>query len=309
MMRRHDIRIGGSAVSKTRISGPVLAHLLGTIVEGTTRVLRYRLEGRSKAPGSLPAWLRPAAGFDVIASTDPGVVHLEARSLADTLPDRFRQCDLFQTVDPEKSALDLFEDGLEDALRGNHDSDLFDEGLVQTFAEFRQVLGEGGLDRIEIVNGRTVPVSTDGLGRVEELRRSTPRPAHVRLAGRLDAIRYSDKMFTLVLETGLELRGVAADVDEGSLKSLWGRPALVVGTAHFRPSGALARVDAERVEPASDRELALWQAAPVSFATEGQELRNLRQPQGKRSGINAIIGQWPGDETEEELRAALESLS
>ncbi len=308
MMRRHDIRIGGAAVREKRIAGPVLAHLLGTLVEGTTRVLRYRLEGRSKAPGSLPAWLRPAAGFDVIPSLDPGVVQLEARSLADTLPDRFRQCELFQAVDPEKSALDLFEDGLEDALRGNHDSDLFDEGLVQTFAEFRQVLGEG-LDRIEIVNGRTVPVSAEGLKRVEELRRSTPRPTHVRLAGRLDAIRYSDKMFTLLLEAGVELRGVAAEVDEGSLKSLWGKPALVVGTAHFRPSGALARVDAERVEPASERDLALWQAPPISSATAGQELRGLRLPQGRRSGINALVGQWPGDETEEELVAALEALS
>jgi hypothetical protein len=308
MMRRHDIRIGGSAVRDMRIAGPVLAHILGTIVEGTTRVLRYRLEGRSKAPGSLPAWLRPAAGFDVISSLDPGIVQLEACSLADTLPERFRQGDLFQTVDPDKSALDLFEDGLEDALRGNHDSDLFDEGLVQTFAEFRQVLGEG-LDRIEIMNGRTVPVSLDGLRRVEELRRSTPRPAHVRVAGRLDAIRYSDKMFTLVLESGVELRGVAAEVDEGSLKSLWGRPALVVGTAHFRPSGALARVDAERVEAASQRDLALWQAAPISSAGAGQEFRTLRQQQGRRSGINALVGQWPGDETEEELVAALEALS
>lgn len=308
MVRRHDIRIGGAAVRADRIAGPVLAHLLGTIVEGTTRVLRYRLEGRSKAPGSLPAWLRPAAGFDVVQSTEAGLIHLEAPSLADTLPDRFRQGDLFQTVDPAKSALDLFEDGLEDALHGNIDSDLFDEGLIQTFTEFRQVLGEG-LDRIDIVNGRTVPVSVDGLRRVEELRRTTPRPAQVRVAGTLNAIRYSDKMFTLVLETGAELRGVAAEVDEGSLKSLWGKAALVIGTAHFRPSGALARVDAERIEPATTRDLALWQSAPLPSSATGVELRELRQPQGKRSGINALIGQWPGDESEDEIASALEALS
>jgi hypothetical protein len=35
----------------------------------------------------------------------------------------------------------------------------------------------------------------------------------------------------------------------------------------------------------------------------------LRKPQGTKSGINAIIGKWPGDETEEEITAILEELS
>ena len=35
----------------------------------------------------------------------------------------------------------------------------------------------------------------------------------------------------------------------------------------------------------------------------------LDQPQTPTSGINAIIGRWPGDESEEELLAALEELS
>ena len=35
----------------------------------------------------------------------------------------------------------------------------------------------------------------------------------------------------------------------------------------------------------------------------------LHQPQGPDSGINAIIGQWPGDESDEEIMALLEDLS
>ena len=37
--------------------------------------------------------------------------------------------------------------------------------------------------------------------------------------------------------------------------------------------------------------------------------RSLYQPQGPDSGINAIIGRWPGDESEEEILALLEDLS
>ena len=36
---------------------------------------------------------------------------------------------------------------------------------------------------------------------------------------------------------------------------------------------------------------------------------SLDQPQTPTTGINAIIGRWPGDESEEEILAALEKLS
>jgi hypothetical protein len=35
----------------------------------------------------------------------------------------------------------------------------------------------------------------------------------------------------------------------------------------------------------------------------------LHVPQGPDSGINAIMGKWPGDESEEEILALLEELS
>ncbi|MEA2488522.1 MAG: hypothetical protein QOH21_314 [Acidobacteriota bacterium] len=36
---------------------------------------------------------------------------------------------------------------------------------------------------------------------------------------------------------------------------------------------------------------------------------SLWQPQGQHSGVNAIIGAWPGDETDEQIAAALRELS
>lgn len=35
----------------------------------------------------------------------------------------------------------------------------------------------------------------------------------------------------------------------------------------------------------------------------------LHQPQGPDSGLNAVMGKWPGDETDEEILALLEELS
>lgn len=39
------------------------------------------------------------------------------------------------------------------------------------------------------------------------------------------------------------------------------------------------------------------------------DLGALHQPQGPDSGFNAIIGKWPGDESEEEILALLEEMS
>jgi hypothetical protein len=39
------------------------------------------------------------------------------------------------------------------------------------------------------------------------------------------------------------------------------------------------------------------------------DLRDLDRPQGPHTGINAIIGRWPGDESEAEILAALDELS
>lgn len=39
------------------------------------------------------------------------------------------------------------------------------------------------------------------------------------------------------------------------------------------------------------------------------DLEALHQPQGPDSGLNAIMGKWPGDESDEEILALLEEMS
>jgi hypothetical protein len=39
------------------------------------------------------------------------------------------------------------------------------------------------------------------------------------------------------------------------------------------------------------------------------DLKALHQPQGPDSGLNAVMGKWPGDESEEEILALLEEMS
>lgn len=74
--------------------------------------------------------------------------------------------------------------------------------------------------------------------------------------------------------------------------------------ARFRPSGKLLLVDAEclgEAEPGDE----VFDEAPA--AQVGQMAAPV-VPQDKKSGVNAFFGIWPGDETDEELLAAVRAI-
>lgn len=57
------------------------------------------------------------------------------------------------------------------------------------------------------------------------------------------------------------------------------------------------------MEPAEEKR------APQSGILKKFDRSVLHQPQGPDSGLNAIMGKWPGDETDEEILALLEEMS
>lgn len=136
-----------------------------------------------------------------------------------------------------------------------------------------------------------------------------PDDRRVIVAGKIEMIRHSDRRFTLILPAGEVLRGIAsARVDLEDVAGLFGKPALVSGTARFHPSGSLLRVEADRIEPASADDVAVFSAAPTPLLDDLDPHARRLSP-GPGSGLDAIVGQWPGDESDEEILAALAELS
>lgn len=280
------------------------------IVDGCQQAVRLGVEGRSTAQGKPPAWLERAAAFELVGIREGSTVLIvEAPSLAEAAPDCFGQADLFRAVNPSRSCLDLFEESVRDAVAALPESDAYDDGLIRTFEGFARVLRHG-VDVLEL--GGDAPVRIDGtsveaLGR---LRRAIPPEQQARVAGKLDALRHSDRMFTLVLESGVHVRGIAGGdgVDLSTLGGLWGRDVVVTGVAKFRPSGSVLRIEAEHIEPADAQALALWSSVPRPMLAALDE-RALRQPQGPRSGVNAVFGRLADGESDEDLIEALDRLS
>ena len=281
------------------------------MLDATRGALRQRVEGRSTARGSLPAWLQAAADFEVVGfEAGSTVLLIEAKPLSEVAPSLFAQRELFEPIDPSDSAFGLMEQTLALAANGRSDSDLFDQPLLSTFRRFERVLSSG-FSSIELTNGKhgrePVVIDGDSIGAVEHLIRSTPAPQRARVAGTLDTIRHSDRMFTLLVDGGKAVKGIAEGIASEQLAGLFGQNVVVSGTAVFRASGTLLRIEAETIEPAgSDAEI--WARVPTPLFRI-MDAPSLREPQGPRSGLNAVFGRWPGDESDEQIAAALRELS
>lgn len=310
-MTTYTLKLAGPAASGTRISGTLVRDLFDLLVDAVEQAVSLRVEGRSTGRGKPPAWLARAAQFHLVGigagSTE---VRLEAEGLAEAAPERFGQLELFSELDPRESCLDLFSAALTDVVDGKRDSDLYDDRLLHTLEGFERVFQHGIL-QVDWVGNRMLRLDQERMERLRRLARSIPRDRAVVLAGKLDHLKHTERAFTLLVPDGTGVRGVLGDeLDLEPLRELWGKPARVSGSAKFRPSGEVLRIEANVVRPAGEDEMALWSAVPRPLL-EPEEPPGpvVRRPQGPSSGVAAIFGQWPGDESDEEIEAALRGLS
>lgn len=307
-MNRHEIRLTGPRVVGTAVSAQLLRDVLAVVLEGSKRAVRIRTQGRSSAPGAVPAWIEAAADYTVELKPGSTVLDLEVPSLLEAAPGVFDQSELFPEIDPERSSFDYFSESLAAAVEGERHSRLYDKGLLEVFRRLERAV-DAGADRITVDNGRRLEITRESVRQLADLEAEIPEPQYVRVAGMLDEIRHSDRTFTIVSTAqNQKLKGIAEPGHKDQLQDLWGKRVLVGGTAHFTPAGGVLRIEADRIRKASRREGQLWGETPRSIGKTASP-SDLREPQGPRSGLNALIGRWPGDESDDEINQLLERIS
>ena len=312
-MQTYTICLAGPAVDDSRVPGTVARHVLDAVEHGARGAVRLRLEGQSVVKGPSPPWLKQASDFDLVSVIEGEAgLRLQAPSLSDALPDRFSQTEIFAPLDPAKTGLAFLSESLHEAVTGEADSNAYDDALLKIFYKgFGEVL-RSGVERIELRNGHAdspvVVVTDQGLRRVEELHNSTPAPRRVRLAGWLDTIRYSDRAFTLKLDSGKTVRGLLADGAPELLTPHFGKLAVVSGVAHYRPSGSLLRIAAEKIAVGTEKDATSWGAVPEA-PDEPLHSRQLRQHQTRRKGLAALVGLLEEELQDEDIAELISKVS
>lgn len=311
-MVEHKVLVRGAAVrgsgADPSAAGAVLLRLDNSL-HGAVEVA-FR---RSSTAGRRQNWLRQAgqARFQHAekVGADELALYYTAPTFGEVATAYYSQQRLFDDgPSADDTAFDALTDAVADVMDGKSDSDRFDVGLLKRFHKYEASVFGKQVDELLITGPggkgeRKCRVSRQLPDRARELYLKTPAPARVRIAGRLNMIEASTLAFVLVLPGGEKVRGICNGVDFETLRRLVGTDVVATGTAVYRPSNALLRVDADTLAPqgATDH---FFATLPVAMS-ERLDVKSLVREQRKRGGVGAMWGQVPAEETDEEFLAAI----
>lgn len=302
--KNYDALLEG--VEALNLSMSVLRDLCDLFVEGAQRSARLVAEGRSLARGTVPAWVNAAADVRISKfATGSLALGLRAPRLVDVAPDIFAQQQVFpQGTSSDATALDLFLDAADDACSGRKDSERLDAGVLDVLARAGSLFSKGSTRlRLARPDKPTIVLDATAADLIRTLADQTP-PAQVsRVRGVLDALTVSTRALALRLEEGRLLRGFAGAVPLDQLKGLLGTQVILEGAVTFRPSGEALRIEVDSASPATPGDV-IWARLPRAEPLSTKP----RQP-ASTTGLDALFGSWPGDETDEQLTAALRYAS
>jgi hypothetical protein len=310
-MAKRRIKLEGPAAKGVVVNAVLLRNLLSLVIDGSQRALRMRTQGRSTARGSLPRWIAAASQMDVQILPGSTILEIDAPTLLEADPEEFQQNTFFPEVDADLTAIDYLAESLAAATGATEGkADCFDKPLLELFRDFEGVFDHGissmAIEGRTLKRGKPLRIGPEEIRELRDLEKKIPPAQEILLAGRLDTIRHSDRTFTLVaVETSETVKGIADT--QHDLPALWGEDVLVSGTAHFGADGRILRVETRDIRKANERDLQLWAAIPEPLETA--VLAVPRASQGPRTGLNAVFGRWPGDETDDEVSDALSRMS
>lgn len=180
-------------------------------------------------------------------------------------------------------------------------SAIFENGVLRPLEPIS--LPENCQVQVELREVQSPPVVTHA----PDEHAGAPIPQRVRLVGKFAVDHTGARRFNLLLDDGhqCQIEWVAGDL--AAATELLNQRVLVLGTAIFRPSGDLIRIEADDIGPAHD-ESSFFSAIPRPTLQQADVDEALREQDHQR-GVSSIIGQWPGDESDEEIASALKELS
>lgn len=311
----HILALKGPPGSGGRLPTAVAGSVLARIEKLIAGSVRMGFRHSSQPPGRPPEWLRKACDVRFCGMDSEGeettLLTFEAPRFGDVADEVYHQGQLFESPpSQDDTGFDLLGDMLDHVANRVVDSERFDSQLLERLRGFGRPM-KRGIESIAVrghrLRDRNPPKITKRITEIAmSLRETTPAESRVRVAGKLDMIRASDNVFELILDPGQRVRGVWVGGESSVLGDLWERQVVIDGSAVFRPSGSLLRVDAEGMKEASDGDR-FFSKLPTPTHRRAN-LAGLRKSQTASTGANAVYGQWPGDESEEEILAALKEL-
>jgi len=307
---KYKLRIKGLRTAEGTISIKALRSVLKLISDGSERGLRLAVQGESIKRGKPQVWLSKSVNF-TITGIEPGstVIDFAAPVLGETAADQIRDQDLWYTKPvPADTAISLFCRSVNDTTSENLESDTYDAGVLAGLMSFQPFLRRFA-QCVELESpdrpAERFHISGDEIEKIRRLKTSTPEPRALVLAGELDTIEHSRRRFLLRLSDGQTIPGTIDPefLDVETMRQWWGNRVTIKGLVHFRPSRKVRLLEAQVIKPMAAGE-EVFDHLPESLTTI-EMFEELRRQAPSGSPLTEVWGKWPGDESVEEILAAL----
>jgi hypothetical protein len=272
--------------------------------------VRMALTGRSAQVGQPPRWLQSAWDVRATGFSRSGlntIIHLALPKLGDAAPKAFEQRKLWEkSLDPDETALELMGKLVADVRGQVTNSDTYDGPMLRRLTGWHGIF-QSKIKTILLPSGSpsTPSILDDSVVTDARLLNSRiPEARQIRVVGRIDMVRHSTRSMGLRLDDQNEVRCAVVNESIEDLGAFLNKEVTILGKAIYRPSGSVLRLDVEQI---LNTTVGREQFSIISPSLEGTK-RVERKTQSARSGISAVFGSWPGEESDEELLSALAEL-
>ena len=295
---------------RPELIGPVLTGLHDSLQDA----VRMGFLHSSRAPGRIPDVLKRAAELRYLGHEGNGdgtLLRFEVSPFGSAAGELFQQQRLWEDGPTQnETAFELFAAVLYDVGSRRADSNRYDPGLLKRIQKYKGTLNRG-VQRIELPDTNLTQrghIDADVVSAAFDLAAATPQPRRVRTTGRLDLMGASQGVLKIHVQPGEIVTALwDGDMELEALVEYFNRDVVIEGTAIFRPSGALLRIDADAIALASSQD-ELFRAVPTAVVTRDYS-RLLRPRPAERPPYVGIVQSIPAEEPDAEFAAAVDDLS
>ena len=310
----YTIRIRGLKTPDGTIPLTALREISDALLHGSERALRLSVEGASVRRGKIPGWLSKSLEFTIAGiSKGSTVLEIQAPTLGESAPQQIRQQNLWYTLpNPGDTALSLLSRSVLDATSEKLESEYYDRGVLTALLAFEHPLKKY-MSELEVNSeakrGDNFKIGHLELGKISRMKAETPEPCAIVIAGSFNLIEHTQGRFQLDLGDNRNIQGRAdlSLVTHEVMRDLWGKKVTIKGIAHYSPSGKTRFVEALMIKPfgAGDE---LFLSIPESRPPH-RLVQELVRKYEAESPLKAIWGQWPGEESIDEILTVLRKTS
>lgn len=303
-IKKHHITLTDFPVNDGKISFNAIrqvAEMLQTVAGGSLRLV---MEGISSKKGPKPKWLEESIDFQ-LTGIEKGSTRLiaEAPLLKESLHQP--QIPLFgrspETLQ-QYTGIDLALESFNQAFHQEQEDDLLDKHLLKEMKKYRALFqgNQGSLQITGHVSEEPTKINKQSFKNIQKLEEGTPSPRRARITGILDLMQYSKDLIQIQTEQGATHAILTNDIQFTDISTYFGQKVTLEGIANFKPSGNISAIEVHKIREATDEDD--WFTKKPAAIKEQLDIKELRAKQKfKGTNLDNVIGEWPGDESIEEL--------